>query len=247
MNIVAIIQARMTSNRLPGKVLLKLGDRRVIEHVVDRISRSKYINKVVVAITKDLQDNPIVEWAKLYGIDSFRGDREDVLSRFYECAIKHDADVIVRVTSDNPLVDPDIVDQTISAYLKSNADFASNNLKKTFPWGLDVEVISFDALSMAWREAKTKAEREHITQFVRHHPERFHIVNVQAPENHHDIRITLDEMSDYELIAKVFLALGDNPKYNSIIDLFNNHPELFKINLETRLLHNKYNKSLNIV
>jgi len=247
MNIVAIIQARMTSSRLEGKVLLQLGGSRVIEHVVDRLSCSSYINKVVVATTDDFEDDVIVEWAKSYGVNSFRGKKEDVLSRFYECAIEHDADIIVRVTSDNPLVDPNIIDETILLYLDSNADFASNNLKKTFPWGLDVEVISFDALSVAWKEVETKADREHVTQFVRHRPERFHLVNLEAPENNHNIRVTLDEISDFELIEKVFLALGANANYNSIVNLFNNHPELFKINLETRILHNKYNKNLNII
>jgi spore coat polysaccharide biosynthesis protein SpsF len=247
MNIVAIIQARMTSSRLEGKVLLQLGGSRVIEHVVDRLSYSSYINKVVVATTDDFEDDVIVEWAKSYGVNFFRGKKEDVLSRFYECAIEHDADIIVRVTSDNPLVDPNIVDETILLYLDSSADFASNNLKKTFPWGLDVEVISFDALSVAWKEAETKADREHVTQFVRHRPERFHLANLEAPENNHNIRVTLDEISDFELIEKVFLALGANANYNSIVNLFNNHPELFKINLETRILHNKYNKNLNII
>jgi spore coat polysaccharide biosynthesis protein SpsF len=247
MNIVAIVQARMTSTRLKGKVLLKIGSRRVIEHVVDRLSSSNYINKVVVATTMDPEDEAIVDWAKAYRIHYFRGDTKDVLSRFYNCAIKHDADVVVRVTSDNPLVDPEIIDQTISKYLKSGADFASNNLKKTFPWGLDVEVISIEALSIAWREGTTKSNREHVTQFVRHRPERFHIVNLQAPENNHNIRITLDEISDYELIEKVFHALGDNANYKSIIQLFNKHPELIKTNLETRLLHDKYNKSFDLI
>jgi spore coat polysaccharide biosynthesis protein SpsF len=247
MNIVAIVQARMTSSRLKGKVLLQLGSRLVIEHVVDRLSCSSYINKLVVATTNDLEDKAIVKWAKLYGIHSFCGDREDVLTRFYECAVKYDADVIVRVTSDNPLIDPDIVDQTISAFLESGGDFAANNLKKTFPWGLDVEVISFDALSIAYRDSITKSDREHVTQFVRHRPERFDMTNVKAPENHYDIRLTLDEMSDFELISKVFLSLGDNANYNSIVDLFKRQPELFEINLEARMLHNKYNKSFNLI
>ena len=247
MNIVAIVQARMTSSRLKGKVLLKVGGRLVLEHVVIRLKSSNLINNVVVATTFDYEDDQIVNWANVNSTDYFRGDKKDVLSRFYNCAMQYAADVIVRVTSDNPLLDPKIVDQTISEFLSSEADFTSNNLIKTFPWGLDVEVISVNALKIAYEEAKTSSDREHVTQFLRHRPKRFKLVNVKAPENNHNIRITLDEESDLILIEKIFNILGDKADYQSIINLFKTNSELININLQTRLLHDKYNDSLNLI
>ncbi len=179
-NVVAIVQARMTSSRLPEKVLLPLGNSCVLGHVVARLSRSQYVNKVVVATTQDDEDQAIVTWANVHGFDVFCGDRDNVLSRFYECALLHKADVIIRVTSDNPLVDPAIVDKTISAFLESKVDYAANNLVKTYPHGLDVEVVSFDSLAITWREAIVLADLEHVTPFIRHRPERFSLLNIAS-------------------------------------------------------------------
>lgn len=246
-NIVAIVQARMTSSRLPGKVLCPLGNRCVLEHVVARLSRSAYISQVVVATTQDTEDEAIVSWANNYGTDVFCGDRGNVLSRFYECGLNYKADVVVRVTSDNPLVDPVLVDETISAFVEATADYAANNLIKTYPHGLDVEVISFDALSASWHEASQPADLEHVTQFVRHRPERFTLMNVAAPEDHHDIRITLDEDSDYALLTEIFRCLGDDASYHSVLELFKQRPELLEINRHAGLSHAVYNSNLNII
>jgi spore coat polysaccharide biosynthesis protein SpsF len=247
MNIVAIVQARVSSVRLAGKILKPVGGKTVLGHVVDRLNQSELIDQVIVATTLDSVDDILVDWCKERKIEYFRGDRENVLIRFYECAKEYMADVIVRVTSDNPLVDPSIVDQTIRQFMISKADYAANNLEKTFPHGLDVEVISFKALSISWQEAHIIADLEHVTQYVRHRPKRFHLVNISAPENHHYIRITVDEVSDFELVSEVFRLLGDNANYENIINLFRQYPELLKINYDAKESHAEYNRSLNII
>ncbi len=246
-NIVAIIQARMSSSRLPGKVLLPLGEHCVLGHVIERLSCANHITKVVVATTQDSGDDAIIQWCTAHDISVFRGDRENVLSRFYECALLYKADVVVRVTSDNPLVDPELVDEAISQFLEAKVDYAANNLIKTYPHGLDVEVIDFNTLAIAWKEATLPADLEHVTQFIRHHPERFNLLNVPAPEDNHKIRLTLDEGSDYELLKEIFHCLGDNANYHDVIDLFRCRPELLDINQRAGLSHAEYNTSLNII
>ncbi|MGD2118684.1 MAG: glycosyltransferase family protein [Chromatiales bacterium] len=247
MKIVAIVQARMSSSRLRGKVLKPLGEKLVLEHVVMRLSRAEMIDEIVVATTVDAEDDVLVDWCKKKRISFFRGQRDNVLARFYECAVETHADAIVRVTSDNPLLDPAVVDRTIRLFKKSGADYAANNLVKSFPHGLDVEVISFAALSQSWREAGEGFELEHVTQFVRHRPERFKLVNLKADADHHDIRITLDEPDDYQLIRLIYRLLGDAADYRSIVDLFADFPVLHSINSEAGKSHAEYNQSQKIV
>jgi len=247
MTVVAIVQARMSSTRLVGKVLKPLGDKTVLEHVIGRLSQAILIDQIVVATTHDTQDDTLVEWCTKLQLNCFRGDRENVLSRFYQCALSYAADVVVRVTSDNPLVDPQIVDQTIRLFLDTKADYAANNLVKSFPHGLDVEAISFDALLLSWQEAQEAFELEHVTQFVRHRPERFKLQNLKADADYHNIRLTLDEPDDYQLIRLVHRLLGDHADFNSIKNLFREYPALLKINQQAGEAHADYNQGQKIV
>ncbi len=145
------------------------------------------------------------------------------------------------------MVDPALVDQAIDVYLDTKVDYVANNLIKTYPHGLDVEVVGFDTLAAAWREATLPADLEHVTQYIRHRPERFTLRNITAPEDHHHIRITLDEKSDYELLKKIFHYLGADTNYHRVIDLFHCRPELLEINECAGLSHAEYNTNLNII
>jgi spore coat polysaccharide biosynthesis protein SpsF len=205
--IVAIVQARMTSERLPGKVLMKILGKPVLWHVVTRLSWSRLIDKVVVATTTNEKDIPIVKLCREMLIDVFTGSEMDVLDRYYEAAKEYHAKTVVRITADCPLIDPRIVDRIIRCHLedKERFDFVSNNHPATFPDGLDTEVFSFEALEKAWKKAKKPYEREHVTPYIWDQPEKFRIGNV---ENNEDLsateRWTLDYKEDFELIKAIY-------------------------------------------
>ena len=159
---------------------------------------------------------------------------------------KYSADIIVRITSDCPLIDPVVVENVIKLFKSENADYASNNLKKTFPHGLDTEVFSFKALSEAHQKAKKPFEREHVTQYIRHRPKKFKLSNLSSLGNYYDIRVTLDEEEDMQMIALIIKLLGDKVNLEQIVSLFASNPELKKINSEAGIRHAVYNKEQNI-
>ncbi|MDO9122321.1 MAG: glycosyltransferase family protein, partial [Anaerolineaceae bacterium] len=168
--IVAIIQARMSSTRLPGKVLLDLGGRSVLSRMVERVRQSKLITRVVVATTIDPSDEPIIQMCQHEKIDFFRGSLPDVLDRYYQAATKYQAEIVVRLTGDCPLIDPQLIDQTIQALIDQQADFSCNRLpppfNRTYPIGLDVEVCTMAALTFAWHVADEKHDREHVLPYL---------------------------------------------------------------------------------
>lgn len=247
MKTVAIVQARMSSTRLPGKVLKPLSGKVVLDHVLDRLGKCKLIDQIVVATTTDDIDEQLVDWCKKRGVACFRGDRDDVLSRYYQCATKYNAGEVVRITSDNPLLDPEIVGQVIELKQKSGADYAANNLVKSFPHGLDVEVISYKALKESNDNAVEDFEREHVTQYVRHRTNQYVLTNLSSEGNWHHIRVTLDEDEDYQLIAILYQLLGDSVCFNDLKKIFLKFPALTKINSESCNRHAVYNKKSNIV
>lgn len=247
MKIVAIVQARMSSRRLRGKVLKPLGKKTVLEHLIDRLSQAKLIDQIVIATSTNPQDDVLANFCNERDLSYFRGDENNVLARFYYCAVTFSADVIVRVTSDCPLVDPSIVDQTIKLLIDNKSDYSANNLIRTFPHGLDVEVISFRALSISFKEAMDEFELEHVTQFVRHRPKRFKLENLKSKENLKHLRVTLDYPSDYELLKIIFESLGDNANYSMLRAFFAEQPELVTVNLDALREHNQYNKSQKII
>jgi spore coat polysaccharide biosynthesis protein SpsF len=234
--IVAILQARMTSERLPGKVLLEVSGKPVLWHVVARLRGSKLIEKFVVATTTNVEDVPIIKLCNEMGIGAYAGSEEDVLDRYYKAAKQYGAKVIVRVTADCPLIDPKIVDRVIQYYLenKDKFDYVSTNHPTTFPDGMDTEVFSFEALEKAWKEAKKQYQREHVTPYIWDQPEKFKIGNV---ENDEDLstteRWTLDYKEDFEFISAVYANLykeGEIFSMQDVLNLLKKKPELRDIN-----------------
>jgi spore coat polysaccharide biosynthesis protein SpsF len=207
LNPVAIVQARLGSSRLPGKVLLPLAGKPVLFHVVDRLRRVADLAEVVVATTDQPGDEPLRAYLQNENIPFFAGNETDVLDRYYRAAQEFRAGPVVRVTSDCPLIDPEIVQRAISLYARSEGRLQYVGFDPSFPDGLDVEVFAFDALETAWREAKLPSEREHVTPFIHQHPDRFPQDKIRHTEDLSAQRWTVDEPRDYELVKRVFEAL----------------------------------------
>lgn len=235
MNIVAIIQARMTSTRLPGKVLLEVQGKPLLEYQIERVLRSKLLNDIVIATTINDTDNPIVEFCERVGIKYYRGSEHDVLSRYYEAAKKNNADVVVRLTSDCPIIDPVELDKVINTYLTSMDayDYVSNSLIRSYPRGMDTEVFSFKALEMTYQNATKNYEREHVTPYIYQNESIFEIKNVKYKEDESKHRWTVDTPEDFELICKIIeelYPLNRNFSLEDILNIFNLYPEWFDIN-----------------
>lgn len=234
MKTVAIIQARMGSTRLPGKVLKKVLDKPLLEYQLERVKRASLIDDIVVATTTKKMDDEIVSFCKSQNINVYRGSEADVLSRYYEAAVKYNADVIVRLTSDCPLIDPDIINQVIQLYFdEQSVDYVSNALKRTYPRGLDTEVFSFEALEKAYNEATLARDREHVTAYMYTNKDKFtctYLVN-KVDYSHH--RWTVDTEEDFELVEHILTSIYcSNPKFtmNDIIQLLNENPSWVQIN-----------------
>jgi spore coat polysaccharide biosynthesis protein SpsF len=239
MKIGTIIQARTSSTRLPKKVLKELpygSGITVLQQVVRRLKRSKKIKEIIIATTTYVEDEAIVKVAQSENVKWFRGSREDVLDRYYSAAKENNLGIIIRITSDCPCIDPHIVDGVIEKHLKTYSDYTSNCLRRTFPHGLDTEVISFNALKIAYKEARQDFEREHVTPYIyKTRPDLFKITLVEAPKalKFPDIRITLDTEEDYVLLCAVFDYLYPRNKFFSAEDitkLFKKKPWLKLIN-----------------
>jgi len=229
----AIIQTRMTSTRLPGKVLENIAGKAMVWHVINRLSFSKKIDDIILAIPTTKESNVLEDFARDHNLKCFRGSEEDVLLRFYGAAKEFGCDVIVRVTSDCPLIDPEIVDLIIEKYQK--VDYASNTLERSFPRGLDAEVFSFSVLEKAHKEAKEYYQREHVTPYIYEHPEIFKLYSVKAEGKlkRPDLRLTVDTKEDLELVREIYKHLYNPQKIfltKEVIDLFERNPELSEIN-----------------
>ena len=227
-----IIQARMGSSRLPGKTLIKLNQyRTTLDFVVNQLSFSALLDKIVIATTNLEQDNIIETNAKTLGIDCFRGSSDDVLDRYYHCAKKFQINTIVRITSDCPLIDPQIVDQAIRKYQSEDYDYVTNTLSRSYPIGTDVEIFSFEILEKTWQKAILPSEREHVTLFIRNKKLNFKLGNLKNSKNLGHLRWTLDRVEDLNLIRKIVVKINKNPiLMNDILNLFSLEPELIKIN-----------------
>ncbi len=231
MNIDCIIQARLGSTRLPGKILKEIKGKPMVSYVLEQASKSKYINKVIIASTTNPYDKKLIEKVKELGYNVYIGSENDVLDRYYQTAKHFGTKVIVRVTSDCPLIDPEVIDKVIEAFQKNECDYCSNVQPPTYPDGLDVEIFSFKALEIAWNEAKLMSEREHVTPFIWKNQDKFKIFNVINEKDYSHLRITVDEMEDFELITKIIEKLDDRPiLFNDILQLFEHEPELPRIN-----------------
>ena len=233
MNVVAIIQARMGSTRLPSKVLEDLAGEPMLARVVNRTRRAKTLDTVVVATTTQPVDDAIVRLCEKQGWPFFRGSEEDVLDRYYQTAAAYEASVIVRVTSDCPLIDAEVIDKVVQRFfsLYPDIDYVSNGMQRTFPRGLDVEVMSFAALERAWQEDNNPAWREHVTPYIRRHPEKFKIRNVANDVDYSHMRWTVDTIEDLTFVRKIYDHFqNDTFTWGEVLHLLEMHPKWLEIN-----------------
>jgi spore coat polysaccharide biosynthesis protein SpsF len=236
MRVVAIIQARMSSTRLPGKVLKDLGGETVLSRVVHRTRRARLLDEVVVATSILPADDDIVQECERLKAACFRGDEADVLDRYYRAAQQYAADAVVRITADCPLIDPELIDDAIRALFDENADYATNSLVLTYPRGLDVEVFTVRSLEHAWREAKESYERVHVTPYFYEVGGRFRIASLTAEADYSQHRWTLDTAEDFELIQTIYARFDnrDDMNWREVLALMDRQPELAKLNSQVR-------------
>jgi glutamate-1-semialdehyde aminotransferase/spore coat polysaccharide biosynthesis protein SpsF (cytidylyltransferase family) len=234
-NVVAIVQARMGSSRLPGKVLADVAGEAMLGRVVRRLQRSRNVNRIVVATTDTDVDDAVEQFCKHRGWAFFRGSEADVLDRYYRTAKAFHADAIVRVTADCPLIDPEVVDRVVATYLAGDCDYASNTLVCTYPDGLDTEVFSSIALEVAWYEARRKTDREHVTPYLRSSG-RFRLRNVECElgRSLRQLRWTVDEPGDLEFVRAIYARLGAKSDFTwrEVLSLLDLDPSLAELNAE---------------
>jgi len=220
----------MRSTRLPKKVLLPLGNKTILENVVDRVRQAKTIGQVIVATSTEPDDDAIAKLCEEKGIQYFRGSHEDVLDRYYQTAKKFNAEHICRITADCPLIDPAVLDEAVKQYQKGGYDQVSNSHPvATYPDGFDTWIFSFAALEKSWQEAKLPSEREHVTSYMWNHPEKFKIFNVKNKVDWSGYRLTIDEDRDYEALKIIVEQVKDLTMEN-IVKFLDEHPEVKKIN-----------------
>jgi len=231
LKVVAIIQARMGSTRLPGKVLLDLSGKTVLARVVERLRGARSVDDLLVATTDQPEDDAIVEACNRLSVASFRGQENDVLDRYHQAALSAHADVIVRITSDCPLIDPEVVDQTIHKLTSEAADYASNCLDRRYPRGLDTEVIGAQALARAWREAAKPYQREHVTPYIYEDPAQFRLASLIADADYSHHRWTVDTPEDLQLVRAIYQRLGPGDfLWRDVLALLDREPALVELN-----------------
>jgi len=240
-----IIQARMGSTRLPGKVLKDIVGKPMLWHLINRLKLSKEINEIILAIPDTKENNVLEKFAKENKVKYFKGSEQDVLSRYFKAAKKFKCAIIVRITSDCPLIDPEIVDLVIKKHFDSGADFAANflegektkSIERTFPKGTEVEVFNFATLEKAYKQAKKQYQKEHVDPYIFEHPEIFKIATVKNTENISHFRWTVDERKDLELVREIYKKLYKKDKVflmEDIVRLFKKYPELMETNKDVK-------------
>ncbi len=228
----------MGSTRLPGKVMLDLAGEPMLVRSVNRVSRSHTVNKVVIATTSLSADDAIMRLCSQHGWPCFRGSENDVLDRYYKAAVAYGSEIIVRITSDCPLIEPAIIDQVVQAFLERQAeiDYVSNVWpERTFPRGLDTEVIRFEALERAWREDKNPAWREHVTPYIQYNPALFHFRGVVNNTDYSHMRWTVDTLEDLEFVRRIYAHFGnDRFPWRDVLSVLEKHPEWLDINQQVQ-------------
>ena len=235
MSTVIIVQARMTSTRLPGKVLKEVLGKSLLAYQIERLRKVKLADNIVIATTVNATDDRIVEFCMENDVDYYRGSEQDVLARYMGAARKYSSQTIVRVTSDCPLIDPDVVDRVISTFVRAagKADYVSNTLLRTYPRGLDTEVFSYPVLEEAFSRGADPAEREHVTPYIYHRPDRFCLLSVAQDTDLSAHRWTVDTQEDFDLIRLMLESLypiKPDFRMKDCIELLENHPDWIAIN-----------------
>lgn len=232
MKIIAIIQAHMGSTRLPGKVLRDLGGQTMLARVVRRAQRASLLTEVTVACSTLPQDEVIVQECEGLGIRWFRGSDDDVLDRYHGAASAFGPDAVVRITSDCPLIEPEIVDKVIDIFLQSGADYASNTIDRSYPRGLDTEVFKKSCLDRAWKDALEQHQRVHVTPYLYEMPQLFRNIQVRGETDLSDMRWTVDTKEDYEFVSAIYTHFGnrDDFTWRDVLALLEAQPQLIAIN-----------------
>ncbi len=235
---VAIIQGRMSSSRLPGKILMDIAGKPMLMRVVERARKAKTVDEVVFATTTDLRDDPVTDFCQSHGVACWRGSLADVLDRIYQAARHYQAEIIVRLTADCPLLDPGLVDETVALLQTRQADFACNRLpppyRRTYPIGLDCEVCTLAALERAWREAAAPYEREHVMPYLYEVEGRFKVAVLDYRVNYGSLRWTVDTAQDLDLVRQIYARLAGREDFTwlDVLDIFEREPDLLKINAQ---------------
>ncbi len=236
MKVNAIIQARCGSSRFPNKVFALIDGKPLLWHVVNRLKYATKIDDIIVATTVSEKDEKIEEWCKENNVHCFRGSEENVLNRYYSASEAFPSNYVVRITADDPFKEPKVIDAVITKLMEEGYDHVTNNLPPSFPEGLDCEAFKKSALDRSEKEAETAFEREHVTQYIYHHPEIFKIGNVSNGENLSYLRWTVDKDVDFEMVKAVYAHRNPVNKgillMDEILDILKANPEIEKINSE---------------
>lgn len=236
MRVVAIIQARMGSTRLPGKALKDIAGETMLARVVARARCAHLLDEVVVATTTKEADEAIVAECERVDAPVFRGSEEDVLDRYHQAAKALEAEAVVRITSDCPLIEPGVIDRVVHTFLAKPADYASNSLSRTYPRGLESEVIGMAALARTWREAKESYQRVHVTPYIYENPALFRLVSITADRDYSTYRWTVDTQEDLDFVREVYARFGDDDSFSwrEVLALLEREPELMALNRHVR-------------
>lgn len=244
--IAIIIQARMGSTRLPGKVLKTIEGIPMLELQINRLKYSKFSLEIIIATSILKQDKPILKLAEELKVKSYAGSHEDVLDRYYQAALRYNINIVARITADCPLIDPEILDRMLEIFLEGNYDYISNVRPATFPDGLDIEIFSFETLERTWKEARKTSEREHVTGYIGKNMHLFKTFNFKYEEDFSEMRWTVDVPADFEFVKIVYKNLYHKKKIflmKDILDLLKEKPELMDLN--NKFIRNEsYLKSL---
>ncbi len=248
MKVIAITQARCGSTRLPNKVLKTIQGHTLLDIHLNRILKSKKINQLLVATTNEPADNAIVEIAVRNGLPYYRGSTNNVLDRFYQAAKTEDPQWVVRLTSDCPLIDPELIDKIIAKAIDLDVDYCSNTLRATYPDGMDVEVFKFSALERAWNEAMLDSEKEHVTPFIYknstfNNKQAFSSYNYLNDIDYGNVRLTVDEKKDFEVVKILIESLGKNEGWKIYADNYMQNEAIRNLN-ENIVRNEGYNSSL---
>jgi spore coat polysaccharide biosynthesis protein SpsF len=246
-NIVAIIQARNGSTRLKNKIMKEVvHGKSLIDIVVKRAIKTSLVDFIVVATTTNSEDDCLAQWCNDNDIKVFRGSETNVLDRYYKCAVKYNADTIVRITADDPFKDPQVNDRAIKLLIDKNYDYVSNTINPSYPEGLDVEVFTFAALKSAYENAALESEKEHVTPYIWKNKDKFKIFNFMYSENISHLRWTIDYEEDLEFVRHIFKKLDNNNLFlmKDVMKVLKENPEIAK--KQKKVIRNEgYKKSVN--
>lgn len=237
--IVATIEARMTSSRLPGKVLLEANKKTMLEHLIERLRAVKSVDEIALATTINGADDPLIDLALRKGVKYFRGSEEDVMDRVIKTAESAGADIVVEITGDCPIIDPLVIEQAVQMFLHNDCDYVSNGHIRTYPDGMDTQVFRLETLKRSYPMTTTDLEREHVTLHIRYHPDLFRHLHLIAPPDLYwpGLGLTLDEKDDYLLLKKIIEHFGNgNPMFScrEVISLLRENPHWIDLNKHVR-------------